>query len=490
MMLKTFWERLMHVLKTNVSLTVIVVAAILLELTTAVQYYYAQRIIHNVVERYIRSEIKANSLYILNQLAKAEADVDSTAWLDEIINANKHYASTQRILLAHDGRALAGNKELAACSHIDKLIHGDSDHDGYQSITDDAGEKLHVYYDEVGGQTGWTMAYVCKDSDIFGKLRRVRTFLVILILAGLLLLLFIVWRISRNLERLRQVNAEKERIDNELRIATNIQQEMLPEQSLQIKRDDIDLFGMLIPAREVGGDLFDYFIRDEKLFFCIGDVSGKGVPSAMVMAVIHSLFRMASAHENNPARMMQTINETACEGNESNMFVTMFIGILDLPTGYLCYANAGHDAPIIVGHEPLPVKPNIPLGLFDDYTYKMQETTLEGGSMLYLYTDGLTEAKNLQRKQFGLNRVKAVLQGATDLSPEQLLTKMTDEVHAFVGEAPQSDDLTMLAIRYTPVCRELLLDEQLTLQNDVHQVTQLNSFVNQSMKPEFKNTKR
>ena len=480
-MLKTFWERLIHVLKTNVSLTIIVVAAILLELTTAVQYYYAQQIIHRVVERYIRSEMNANSLYIQNQLTKAEADVNNTVWLDEIINANKQYASTQRILLAHDGAVLAGNKEQAANLHIGQLVHDDPDHDGYLSVTDDTGEKLHVYYDAVDGTTGWTMTYICHDSDIFGKLRRVRTILVVLILAGLLLVSFIVWRISRHLERLRQVNAAKDRIDNELRIATNIQKEMLPEQSLKTKREDVDIFGSLVPAREVGGDLFDYFIRDEKLFFCIGDVSGKGVPSAMVMAVIHSLFRMASAHENNPACMMQTINETSCEGNESNMFVTMFIGVLDLPTGHLCFCNAGHDAPVIVGREALPVKANIPLGLFDDYTYQMQETMLEGGSMLFLYTDGLTEAKNRQREQFGLSRVKTVLQGSADLSPEQLLEKMTGEVHAFVEDAEQSDDLTMLAIRYTPICHDLVLDEQLTLLNDVHQIPQLNAFVKQIM---------
>ena len=124
---------------------------------------------------------------------------------------------------------------------------------------------------------------------------------------------------------------------------------------------------------------------------------------------------------------------------------------------------------------------SIPLGLFDDFTYEMQETTLEGGSMLFLYTDGLTEAKNRQRKQLGLGRVMTVLQGSADLSPEQLLKKMTGEVHAFVEGAEQSDDLTMLAIRYTPVSLELVLDEQLTLQNDVHQVPLLNAFVKQVM---------
>ena len=108
-------------------------------------------------------------------------------------------------------------------------------------------------------------------------------------------------------------------------------------------RNDLQIFGSLVPAREVGGDIYDFFLRDEKLFFCIGDVSGKGVPSAIVMAEIHSQFRMASVHETNPAHIMQTLNTASCEGNEKNIFVTFFIGVLDLPTGRLRYCNAGHE---------------------------------------------------------------------------------------------------------------------------------------------------
>ena len=485
MMLKTFWERLVHVLRTNISLTVIVVAALLLELTTGVMYYSAQNIIQRTVERLVESEMNVIFLNLRNQLDKAMVTTDSVPahdakWLYSVLNEKKVYQSTQRFLVTGDYNLLAGEDVPIFRSALEEL-KADGDKKGNVILKDEQGKKKHVYFTPVGGKTDWILINVLDDGEVFNKLRMIRFSLLLPLMIGMFFAGFIVYRSSRNLERLRKVNAEKERIDNELRVATNIQKEMLPKQSPKTKRDDIAIFGSLVPAREVGGDLFDYFIRDEKLFFCIGDVSGKGVPSALVMTVIHSLFRMASAHENNPAYMMQTINETSCKGNESNIFVTLFIGILDLPTGHLCYCNAGHDIPIIVGREALDAKANLPLGLFDDFTYQMQETILESGSMLFLYTDGLTEAKNRQRKQFGLDRVHAVLKDATDLSPEQLLEKMTQEVHAFVEGAEQSDDLTMLAIRYTPVCHDLVLDEQLTLQNDVHQVPQLNAFVKQIM---------
>ena len=485
MMLKTFWERLVHVLRTNISLTVIVVAAFLLEVTTGVLYYSAQNIIQRTVERLVESEINVVFLNLRNQLDKAMVTTDGVpihdaVWLDSVLNEKKVYMSTQRFLVSGNYHLLAGEDVPIFRSALE-VLKADDDKKGNVILKDENGRKKHVYFTPVGGTTDWMLINVLDDGEVFNKLRMLRLSLLLPLMIGLFFAGFIVYRSSRNLERLRKVNAEKDRIDNELRIATNIQKEMLPEQSPKTKRDDVDIFGSLVPAREVGGDLFDYFIRDEKLFFCIGDVSGKGVPSAMVMTVIHSLFRMASAHENNPAYIMQTMNETSCEGNESNIFVTLFIGILDLPTGHLCYCNAGHDVPVIVGRGALDVKANLPLGLFTDFTYQMQETILESGSMLFLYTDGLTEAKNRQRKQFGLDRVQAVLKDATDLSPEQLLEKMTQEVCAFVENAGQSDDLTMLAIRYTPVRHKLVLDEQLTLQNDVLQVPQLNAFVKQIM---------
>ena len=293
------------------------------------------------------------------------------------------------------------------------------------------------------------------DKEVFSKLGKIRTTLLLPVLAGLILIGFIVWRTSRNLERLRKVKAEKERIGGELRVASEIQQSMLPHSLIQ--HADVDIFGSLVPAREVGGDLYDYYIRDEKLFFCIGDVSGKGAPSAMVMGVIHSLFRAFSTHENNPARIMQAINEVSCQGNESNIFVTMFIGVLDLPTGRLRYCDAGHDAPIVLRSQEsgdrsqetgdrsqetgdrsqesvvhIPVEPHLPVGVFEDIKYGVQETQLKPDSTLFLYTDGLTEAKDAGRKQFGLKRVEEVLRADCPIQPRQLIETITRQVHQFV----------------------------------------------------------
>ena len=290
----------------------------------------------------------------------------------------------------------------------------------------------------------------------------------------------------KNNRKLADTKKAKERIDGELRVASNIQTQMLPRQDA-IQRDDIDVYGSLLPAREVGGDLFDYFIRDEKLFFCIGDVSGKGVPSAMLMSGTHGCFHAVSTHQHNPARIMQAINETMCERNENNMFVTLFIGVLDLPTGRLCYCNAGHDAPVILSEKgivksekfatALEVKANLPIGIFDNFNYEMQETMLESGSTLFLYTDGLTEAMNKSHKLFGAERMMNLLNTAEDLPPRQLLGKMNMEVYSFMDGMEQSDDLTMMAIRYMPKQFESNFSETLMLKNDVHEVTRFSSFM-------------
>ena len=410
-------------------------------------------------------------------MAVVEADL-SLEWLEEITNEAKTYESTQRFLITGKYNLLAGeDNELFRRSL--ELLKDDDDKTGYIVVEDEHGKEMHVFYTPVGGKTDWILLNALDADDVFGKLRRIRRNLLFMVMAGLLLAGFIVWRSKRNLERLRVVNAEKERISSELRVASQIQQSMLPHRHLQ--RDDVDVFGSLVPARDVGGDLFDYFIRDEKLFFCVGDVSGKGTPSAMLMAGTHSLFRAFSAHENNPARIMHRINESACQGNDSNMFTTLFIGVLDLPSGHLRYCDAGHDAPLIISHaglQTLDCNPHLPVGLFDDIKFCVQETFITAGSTLFLYTDGLTEAMDTEQKQFGLKRIDGVLKNRVDgqLSPKDIIDAMTKEVRSFVKDAEQSDDLTQLAIHYAPQKFESILSETLTLKNDVHEVSKLSSF--------------
>jgi sigma-B regulation protein RsbU (phosphoserine phosphatase) len=251
-------------------------------------------------------------------------------------------------------------------------------------------------------------------------------------------------------EELKESTAAKASIESELNVAYNIQMSMLPKTFPAFpSRKDIELYGSLTPAKGVGGDLYDFFIRDEKLFFCIGDVSGKGVPASLVMAVTRTLFRNIAAHTAEPSHIMETVNMNISEGDDTNMFVTLFVGVLDLATGRLRYCNAGHDAPYMISQlaTAIPCDPNLPVGVLSDWKYSEQETTMESGSTIFLYTDGLTEAENAGQELFGVQRVEGIVNTFTG-SPDQLIETMTTAVHQFVGDTEQSDDLTMLAIKY------------------------------------------
>ena len=416
----------------------------------------------------------------------------STTMLGDTLNYRHVYPSSFDILLSKEGELLAGpDSGLVKPCNVEKVVSIINDstiaktwskEEKCQIATfyDDENEKGYVYYTSFKGTPAWQVAVVCYDKEAFGKLRKMRLFIGLLMLLGLLVLGLIISRFAKNDRNLQKAKLEQERIGSELRIARNIQMQMLPKTFPPYpERDDIDIFGSLDPAKEVGGDLFDFFLRDEKLFFCVGDVSGKGVPSAMVMAVVHSLFRSASVHETNPSRIMQHLNEMSCEGNESNMFVTLFLGVLDLPTGRLRYCNAGHDKPLLVGDTvtELPAKANLPIGLFTDIRYEIQEYQLEPMTTIFLYTDGLTEAMNNLHKLFGQARVKETLNSDKTLTPQALVERMNKEVHRFMEDAQQSDDLTMLAIRYTQKQQEEVLSETLTLKNDPRQISLLSSFV-------------
>ena len=253
--------------------------------------------------------------------------------------------------------------------------------------------------------------------------------------------------LTQYVEELKTTTAAKALMQSELNVARNIQMSMLPKTFPAFpNRKDIDLYATLTPAKAVGGDLYDFFIRDEKLFFCIGDVSGKGVPASLVMAVSRTLFRNIAAHTSEPHRIVETMNINICEGNDNCMFVTLFVGVLDLPTGHLCYCNAGHDAPFVQGTQS-DCKSNLPIGVDPDLNYSDQELNMVPGSMLFLYTDGLTEAENASHKLFGKERVAAVVSTFTG-SPQQLVETMTDAVLQFAGETEQHDDLTLFALQY------------------------------------------
>lgn len=285
------------------------------------------------------------------------------------------------------------------------------------------------------------------------------------------------------IEQIKNSNEEKGRIESELLIARNIQMSMLPMRFPAFPdRTDLDVFAQLYPAKEVGGDLYDYLIRDEKLYFCVGDVSGKGIPASMVMMVTRALFHTASAHESNPAKILGGINEQMVEDNDSNMFVTMFIGVIDLPTGRMRYCNAGHNAPLLVNDEEvvmLPCDANLPLGVMENWKFTMQEVTLKPPTTVFLYTDGVTEAENLKYEQFQEERMFEVARQAGK-HPQTLIEQMKYAVKQFVGDADQFDDMTMLAVQYCKMMSDdSRLSRTLNLTNDVEQVPQLAAFVDE-----------
>ena len=253
--------------------------------------------------------------------------------------------------------------------------------------------------------------------------------------------------------KLQSTTAQKASMESELKIAHDIQMSMLPKTFPPFpERQDIDVFGQLMPARAVGGDLFDFYIREEKLLFCIGDVSGKGVPASLLMAVTRSLFRNISSYTSEPNQIVMALNSVMSEDNETNMFVTLFVGMLDLGSHELHYCNAGHDAPLLIGPDVslLPCDSNLPVGVMSGWEFTMQTTTLAPGTTIFLYTDGLNEAENAVHAQFGDDRILGVAHSLAAIDccqPDAVIDRMGTAVHDFVGDAEQSDDLTMLAVQ-------------------------------------------
>ena len=260
--------------------------------------------------------------------------------------------------------------------------------------------------------------------------------------------------LTHYIDELKDTTASKAAIENELKVAHDIQMSMLPKTFPPYpERDDIDIYGSLTPAKDVGGDLFDFYIRNEKLFLCVGDVSGKGVPASLVMAVTRSLFRNISAHVAEPDEIVRTLNNAMAEGNDTNMFVTLFVGVLDLATGLLEYCNAGHNYAMLIGNlvSTLPCDPNLPIGVMPDMTFTKQQLTIEPETTIFLYTDGLNEAEDPNHVLFGVQRIiriaeLMVKEGKND--PTAIINEMIEGVHRFVDDAEQSDDMTILAIKY------------------------------------------
>ena len=448
-----------------------------------------QKVVHTRewlwTEPYYYEEAKTSMITYVQPLKDAKDSIMavfmldlSTDWLGDTLNYRQLYPSSYTLLLSEQGKLIAGprttEKNEEDIRRIIAVVNDDNtgkllcskENTRTYSFESSGGDEAFVFTAKFKTDPRWQMVVVCYEDEVFGPLRDARVNILLMMLIGFAIMGFIVYRFFMKERDLNKALLKQTRIDSELRIARDIQLKMLPMTYPPFpNRSDLDIYGSLVPAREVGGDMYDFFIRDEKLFFCIGDVSGKGVPAAMLMASTHSMFRAFSSHGNDPAQIMYRINESACQGNNSNMFVTIFIGVLNLQTGQLCYCNAGHDRPIVInsnGISMLDAKPHLPVGIFDDMHYETEESVLTPNSMMFLYTDGLTEAmaplpatdhnaETVRHNLFGIERVMSNLQHhEAQISAKQLLDSINMAVNNFVGDAEQSDDLTMLAIRYTP----------------------------------------
>ena len=357
------------------------------------------------------------------------ADV-SLEWLQHLVNGMQVYKNAYGVIVSREGKVMIGpEKEFAK------------------------DEKVQTYTTQVE-RTGWTMSIVIPEKEIYGGLNRMALLVTILQVLGVGMLVLILRIVAKHQLKFQQVKEKELSIENELQIASTIQRGMLPHLfPTYPDRKDVQIYASLTPAKDVGGDLFDFYIRDEQLFFCIGDVSGKGVPASLFMSVTRSIFRSVSARESMPDRIVTAMNEIMSDMNQTNMFVTLFVGVLNLQTGHLYYCNAGHDAPLLAGAGvgQLPCDSNIPVGVMPTWKYSLQEALIYTGTAIFLFTDGLTEAENAEQAQFQMERVTQVAEQALankQLQPRQLIGLMTDAVHSFVGDAEQSDDLTMMVIQY------------------------------------------
>ena len=294
---------------------------------------------------------------------------------------------------------------------------------------------------------------------------------VIIILITIAFFIFYFFRRRKQMRELRHAynqladtTTAKERIDSELSIAREIQMSMVPRTFPAFPdRRDIDLYATIVPAKQVGGDLYDFFLQDDRLCFCVGDVSGKGIPASLTMAVAVNLFRTVAKEGFPPEVIAAKLNETMSANNENAVFVTMFIGIIDLKTGNLDYCNCGHNPPVYGERRMhttqtvfrlLDIESNVPIGLWPDYTFVGGHLSDIRSCLLFVYTDGVNEAENRMQEQFGEKRMLRVLRESTQPFGERtpktrshfLIDEMKYALDAFVDGAEQSDDLTMLCV--------------------------------------------
>lgn len=276
--------------------------------------------------------------------------------------------------------------------------------------------------------------------------------------------------LNKYMDDLEETTKSKAIIEGELNIARKIQMAMIPKIFPPYpEREEVDIHASLVPAKAVGGDLYDYILDGDDFYFCIGDVSGKGVPASLFMAITRTLFRNIAVTKKSPAKIANAMNDAISEGNDENMFVTMYIGRCNIKSGELSFCNCGHNAPVtngvVVGQEgeKLLIGPsdnphflqhaptNIPIGVFSGFEYQEIEMRINPGVSIFLYTDGVTEAENKQKVLYGEERLLSVIRDCTSASTaKEIVEKVDADIHEHTLLADQSDDITMLCVRFCP----------------------------------------
>ena len=439
----------------------------------------------------------------------------SLEWFAEKVNEIKLYPNSYNYMLGRGGTFLVSDRPEAILNEsyfAQPLLEGDKGmlEAGHRMVNGESGmsqfnrdNQEYILFFAPVTTTGWSVCVAALYSDIFAEIDGLRNREKIVLMLGVLLLagfcFFTVRRLTEPLVRfagsaneiakgnfnvelpvikskdemkilhdsfgamqkslveyideLEKTTASKERIESELRIARDIQMGMVPKVFPPFPdRDDLDLYAKLIPAKEVGGDLYDFFIKDDKFYFIVGDVSGKGVPASLVMAVTCRLFRTVAAHVQTPAEIVSALNDALAESNESNMFCTFFIGILDVKNGHLQYCNAGHNAPVIVAPSGevkfMEVEPNLPLGLFGGFPYEGQECDIVKGTTMFLYTDGVTEAENKDKVLYSEERLLNLMREQGGNVPQSVVDATLNDIEKHVNGAEQSDDITIMCVHY------------------------------------------
>lgn len=424
------------------------------------------------------------------------ADI-SLDWLTDLVGNLTVYPNAFNMVVSRAGQIMVCPVEsLIMNNHIDDMIPQMDDtsatrelnramlsgQSGHTQIKYN-GANNYVYFAPVE-RTGWAMSIVIPEDEIFRNLNNVGLMVTIFQVLGILLLILMFRSMFRHYMQNKKLNEKRERMEGELNIAKDIQMSMVPQSFPPFPdRHDLDMAADIVPAKEVGGDLYDYFVRDEKLFFCIGDVSGKGVPASLVMAVTRTTFRNLSAMEDSPGVIVRSMNESLSATNESGMFVTFFCGVLDLENGHMRFCNAGHNPPVLLtdSKKMLSVEANLPLGIMPGMDFKEQEMQFRYDDAIFLYTDGLTEAENSAHEQFGEERMLESLHGRK--GAYEHLRCMEKKVSAFVAEAPQSDDLTMLFIHYLGKDPDIY-GRHLFMHNNIRQVSRIQDWL-EAISPEL-----